>query len=129
MQKAIPKNHQAVMPYLIVENAAAFIDFLKDVFGGVELNRHMRNETIIMHAEVLIADSTIMLADGTTEFPPRTAGMFIYVDDADATYHKALGRGATSIMPPSDQPYGRSCGVNDVCGNTWWITSPPEEAV
>ncbi len=125
MKKDLPENHQAVMPYLIVDNAAGFIDFTKDVFDGKELNRHMRNETIIMHAEVMIGDSTLMLADSTNEFVPRTAGMFIYVDDADATYDKALAKGATSIMPPADQPYGRSCGVNDAFGNTWWITSLP----
>ena len=68
----------------------------------------MRNETIIIHTEVMITDSTIMLPDSTPEFPPRTAGMFVYVDDADATYHKALGKGATSIMPPADQPYAEA---------------------
>ncbi|MCY7421453.1 MAG: VOC family protein [Chitinophagaceae bacterium] len=125
MTKALPENHQVIMPYLIVNNAAGFIDFMKEVFDGKELNRHMRNETIIMHAEVMIGGSTMMLADSTSEFTDRTAGMFIYVDDADTTYDKALAKGATSIMPPADQPYGRSCGVNDAFGNTWWITSLP----
>ena len=125
MTKALPENHQVVMPYLIVNNASAFIDFMKEVFDGVELNRHMRNETIIMHAEVMIGNSTLMLADSTSEFTAKTAGMFIYVDDADVTYDKALAQGAVSIMPPADQPYGRSCAVNDAFGNTWWITSPP----
>lgn len=125
MPNPIPASHQTLMPYLIVNNATGFIDFIKDVFEGKELNRHMRNETIIMHAEVMIGDSTLMLADSTSEITSRTAGMFIYVDDADATYEKALAKGATSIMPPANQPYGRSCGVNDAFGNTWWITSPP----
>ena len=119
MQKAIPKNHQAVMPYLIVENANAFIDFLKDVFDGLELNRHMRTKTTIMHAEVSINESILMMADSTPEYPSRTAGMLTYVDDADARYHKALGNGVTIIMPPADQSYGRSCGVYDSFGNTW----------
>ena len=123
MKNALPENHQVVMPYLIVNNAAGFVDFMKEVFDGLELNRHMRNETIIMHAEVMIGNSTLMLADTTSEFTDRPAGMFIYVDDADATYEKALAKGATSIMSPANQPYGRSCGVKNAFGNTWWITS------
>ena len=53
----------------------------------------------------------------------QPAGMFVYVEDADETYHKALAEGAKSIMPPSDQEYGRSGGVIDPFGNTWWPTT------
>ena len=90
----IPETHQTIMPYLIVVNAAQFIDFMKNVFGATETNRHMRDENIIMHAELMIGNSTIMLADCTDQWQPRTAGMFIYVDNADEKYKKAMDQGS-----------------------------------
>ena len=118
----IPQHYQAVMPYLILEHAAGFIDFTKDVFGATEQNRTMRDENTIMHAEINIHGSTIMLADSTDTYPPQHAGMFVYVENCDQAYQKALEKGAESIMPPADQSYGRSAGVKDPFGNTWWIT-------
>jgi uncharacterized glyoxalase superfamily protein PhnB len=64
-----------------------------------------------------------MFCDATDQWKPQTANMFIYVPDADVTYNKALEEGATSVMPPVDQNYGRACGVIDPFGNTWCITS------
>ncbi len=64
-----------------------------------------------------------MFADSTEDFKPRPAGLFIYVADADETYKTAIDAGATSIMEPANQSYGRSCGVADIFGNTWWITT------
>lgn len=111
------------MPYLIVKNAAAFLDFTKKVFGAEEKHKTMRDEKLIMHAEVSFGDSVIMFADATEQYQPSTAGLFIYVDDCDAVYQKALQNGATTINQPADQSYGRSAGVKDAFGNTWWITS------
>src|ERR1041384_8386182 len=99
----IPAGYQTVMPYLILKNAAAFLQFSQDVFGAFEKYRTMRDEDHIAHAEITIGDSTIMLADSTEEYPPSTAGLFIYVASADETYQKALHAGATSIMALSDQ--------------------------
>ena len=64
-----------------------------------------------------------MFADSTDQFQTRTGGFFIYVPDADATYAKALAAGATSLTPVSDMPYGRSGGIVDPFGNTWWPTT------
>lgn len=121
----IPEGYQTVMPYLILNGAQQFIEFTEKVFNAVEnkSNRHMRDETIIMHSEVSIGDSTIMFADSTGRFPPRTTGLFVYVDNADDTYKKAIDNGAKVITELSDQSYGRSGGVEDSFGNTWWITS------
>jgi PhnB protein len=124
---AIPKNYQQVMPYLIVNDAAKFIQFAEKVFNAKETYKAMRDEHVIMHAEIMIGTSTIMLADSTEKFQPRPAGLFVYVDDADICYKNALSAGATSVMEPADQPYGRSGGVLDAHGNTWWLTSSPLE--
>lgn len=124
----IPEGYQSVMPYLIVRNARGLLEFMKKVFGAEETYKAFRNEdqSAIMHAEVRIGSSTIMFADATEQFQPFPAGMFVYVDNADETFQVAINEGAISIEKPADRPYGRSGGVRDPFGNTWWITSPPE---
>jgi PhnB protein len=119
----IPQGYQQIMPYLIVKDAPAFMDFMIDVFEAVEVMRHMRDEHTIMHAEIKVGDSVLMIADSTDKHDPSPAGMFVYVPDADETYTKALSAGAISVAPPSNQAYGRSAGVKDAYGNTWWITT------
>jgi PhnB protein len=119
----IPAQYQTVMPYLIVKNAAKFIAFMENVFSATETYKVKRDENTIMHGEIMIGESTIMFADATDQYKSQTAGMFIYVDNADERYKKAIEAGATIITQVSDQPYGRSGGVADPFGNTWWITS------
>ena len=119
----IPEGYPQLMPYLIVNNAAKFIDFTREVFGAAEKFKTMRDEQTIMHAEISIGDSVIMLADATAQYTPQNAGMFLYVDDCDSVFKKATDNGATEVMPPADQNYGRSAGITDPFGNTWWITS------
>src|SRR5262245_25952945 len=101
----IPNGHQQVMPYLILNSAARFIEFTKAIFGAELLNTHMRDENKIMHAEVTIGGNTIMFADATEQYPPSTGGFFVYVEDADKSYARSLEEGATSIMGLSDQSY------------------------
>jgi PhnB protein len=119
----IPENYQHVMPYIIVKDAEKFSRFVQGVLDGKETKRHLRDDGKIMHGEIMIGNSTIMFAESTDQWGVNTAGMFVYVPDADAAYQKALDAGATSIMPPVNQSYGRSGGVTDPFGNTWWITS------
>ncbi len=120
----IPKGHQQLMPYLILENPRDFIRFVSTVFGAVPDNEHLRDDGItIMHAEVKIGECTIMFAQATKQWTTQTANLFIYDNDADESYATALKNSATSVMEPADQSYGRACGVKDPSGNTWWITS------
>jgi PhnB protein len=125
-QLNIPEGFQTVMPYLIVPGAEKFSDFMKKVFNAKETHKQMRSEGVVRHAQLNLGGSTIMFADASDDFPSNTAGMFVYVENADEIYTKALDEGATSIMPPADQDYGRSCGVTDPFGNSWWITSAPQ---
>ena len=119
----IPDGYQQIMPYLIINDAAGCMRFMENVFGAKEKFKTMRDENLIAHAEMTIGECVIMLADSTDAFKPRNAGIFVYVEDADETYHKALAEGATSIMLPSDQEYGRTCGITDPYGNIWWPTT------
>lgn len=121
----IPEGYNRVMPYLIINNAEKFLDFTQAVFGAKEKMKVMRYETTIMHAEITIGESCIMFAGANEQFGVQNAGLYINVANADTTYQIALEHGATSIMEPADQEYGRSCGVKDPSGNTWWITSTP----
>lgn len=119
----IPEGYQQIMPYLIVKDATGFIKFTQNVFDAREKFKEMRDENTIRHAEVSIGDSVIMFADSTEQYKPSTASLFIYVDNTDEVYKKALKEGAVSLGEPANQSYGRSAGVRDPYGNTWWLTS------
>lgn len=116
----IPSRYNRVMPYLIVPNAHAFMDFMKTVFGAGEQVIVPRSEGVIMHGELRIGDAVIMFADSTDQFSPRPAGIFIYVENVRDTYQKAMETGAGSTMEPMQQPYGFTCGFRDAFGNDWW---------
>lgn len=124
----IPKGHQAVMPYLMMEDAGAFIEFIKTVFDA-EMTQESMRDGIIGHCEAKINGCTIMFSNSRDEWKPATANMFVYVDDADATYIRAIKAGATSVMEMADQEYGRSGGFTDPHGNVWWVTSVAGEGV
>ena len=88
--KKIPEGYNTVMPYLILNNASQFIEFMIEVFGAELVHKAMRDEKIIRHAEIEIGDSKIMFADATEQFKPQPAGLFVYVDEADVVFNKAL---------------------------------------
>lgn len=122
----IPEGYNRVMPYLIIKNAEAFLDFTQKVFGATEKMKVLReDEQTIMHAEVFIGESTLMFANSTDDFPVMNCNMFIYVENVDGTHNKALELGAANIMAPSNRDYGRSSGITDPFGNTWWLTEVP----
>jgi uncharacterized glyoxalase superfamily protein PhnB len=87
------------------------------------LDENYNEDGTAAHCEANINGCTIMFSNSRGKWKPATANMFVYVDDADETYKKAIDAGSTTVMPPADQVYGRSCGVADPFGNVWWITS------
>ena len=119
----LPKGHQQLMPYLILRGVDSFIEFSNNVFDAKETFRRMRDEQVIMHAEIQIGTTTLMMADATNDWPTHPASLFIYVEDADATYQRALESGASSVMEMSTQDYGRTGGFKDPQGNVWWVTT------
>ena len=123
-----PNNYSTVSPYLIVNDADATIDFLKRVFGAIELRRFPDDSGKLMHAEVRIDDTVIMLADSAPpDWPPIPSYMHIYVPDVDATYRKALEAGAVSVQEPvKKQDEDKRGGVKDAGGVTWWIATKVE---
>lgn len=118
--KPIPDGYHTVTPYLIVQGVAKLIDFLKQAFEAEEIHRTTRPDGTIMHAVVRIGDSVVMMG----EFKPMPGSIYLYVNDTDATYKRALQAGAASMMEPADQFYGdRNAGVKDPVGNHWWIAT------
>src|ERR671918_1310451 len=126
--KPIPDGYHTLTPYLIVEGASSLIEFLKEAFDAQETERVAQPDGNIMHAEVRIGDSVLMLSDAMGERKPMPTGIYLYVNDADATYQRALQAGATSLMEPANQFYGdRTASLVDPVGNHWWIATHIED--
>jgi len=127
MPKPVPEGYTTVTPYLCVSDAAKLIDFLKQAFDAQLLFKMDGPGGRIMHAEMTIGDSRIML--GQPEPGKETHAMIhLYMPDADASYKRALAAGATSVREPADQFYGdRSGGVRDEFGNQWHIATHIED--
>ena len=122
-----PENYNTVSPYLIVDGADRTIEFLKIVFGAAELRRFADADGKIMHAEVRIDDTVMMLADGAEGWPPVPSHVHIYVNDVDTIYRRALEAGAISVQEPvKKDDEDRRGGVKDAGGTTWWIATKVE---
>jgi len=119
------ETYRTVTPYLVVPDADAEMAFLKAAFGGTEESCQRHADNTVMHAEIKIGDSLVMLGQANGPIKARTAAFYLWVDDVDAMYARALRAGATSESAPEDKPYGhRNAGVIDQSGLTWWLGAP-----
>ena len=126
--KTIPEGYHAVTPLLSVNGAARLIDFLKAAFGATELSRLSAENGTVMHAELKIGDSIVMLGEAMENCPAMPASLYLYVTDADATYRAALDAGGESLEEPTDQFWGDRVGfVKDFAGNRWGIATHMED--
>lgn len=120
----MPEGVNTLMPFLHPKGADKVIDFLKRGFGAEELQRSQSPEGVIQHAALKIGSSVIEMGEAHGEYQPMPTMLYLYVEDCDATYQRALAAGATSISPPADQPYGdRSAGIRDPFGNQWYLAT------
>lgn len=118
-------TYRTVTPYLLVARADAELDFLKAAFGAEEREVTRHPDGSIVHAEVSIGDSLVMLGQAGGQWKPRDGSFYLWVADVDATYRRALEAGAASESEPEDKAYGhRNAGVIDPNGLTWWIAAP-----
>jgi PhnB protein len=134
--KPIPDGYHAVTPYLMINEAAKAIDFYKKVFGAQELMRIPGPGGKVMHAELKIGDSIIMLADEHPEIDARgpqayggtPVSLMLYVADVDDVFKRALSAGAKEVRPLKDQFYGdRSGGISDPFGHQWTLSTHVED--
>jgi len=128
-----PPRYHDVTPYLIVRDAPGALDFYARAFGATELMRLPMGD-LIGHAEILVGDSVVMLADemegyvGPQSLGGTSVSLMIYVPDVDAAYARALAAGATAKQPVADQFYGDRTGqLVDPYGHAWTLATHVEE--
>ncbi len=129
----VPKGFHTITPYLIFKDAAVAIEFYSRAFGATEIFRKSDDDGRIRHAEMRIGDSPIMMAGEFREFPDWQSAesrggspvhLYLYVEDCDALFARALAAGATQLLPMQDQEYGdRQGGLTDPFGHVWYIAS------
>ena len=131
--KPIPEGYRSVTPYLIVNDADALLRFVKEAFNARVKEEHRMPDGTLMHADVIIGDSHVMMGQAGGRWRPIPGSILLYVEDADATYAAGLKAGGKSVQELTNQFYGdRSGGIEDPSGVTWWISThiedvPPEE--
>jgi uncharacterized glyoxalase superfamily protein PhnB len=126
--KPIPDGYHTVTPYLVVADAEAQIDFLKKAFGAEETFRHKDDKGKVSHAEVRVGNSMLMIGQARDQWTPKPAMFYLYVEDVDAVYKRAVEAGGKPIHEPVDQAYGdRTGGVEDLLGNQWWVGTHVED--
>ena len=131
--KYIPEGYHTATPYLIAKDAAGAIEFYKKAFGATVFECIADESGAIRHGEFKIGDSPFMITDENPDYPawlsPLSRGgspvhIYLYVEDVDAVFKRAIAAGAKELLPVQDQFYGdRSGGVTDPFGHIWYIAT------
>jgi PhnB protein len=127
--KPVPDGYHTVTPYLTVRDAPKVIEFLRQAFGA-EISHEpiKRPDGTIMHAQVTIGDSRIMIADESEMAKATASSLYLYVPNVDSVYQRAIKAGGNSVMEPADMFYGdRNGAVKDPSGNSWFIATHKED--
>lgn len=120
----IPEGLRAVTPFLHPRGADRMIEFLTKAFGAEEVSRAQAPDGVIHHATVRIGDSMLEMGEAHGQWQPMATTFFLYVDDVDGLYRRAVAAGAIPQSEPADQPYGdRVAGVSDPFDNVWYIAT------
>ena len=135
--KPIPDGYHSITPYLTVRDAARAIDFYRRAFGAKELMRMPGQGGMLMHAELKIGDSIVMLSDeipgmstckAPTSLGGTTVALFLYVSEVDATFKRAADAGCKVLMPLTDMFWGDRYGkLEDPFGNQWGLATHKED--
>ena len=120
-----PQGYPSISPYLVVSDGQRLIDFLKTVFDGEVTRSFQRPDGTLMHAEVKIDDSIVMIGESTAEFHPNPSMVHVYVPDVKATWRRAMEAGAKVQQEPTvkDGDQDLRGGFEGPCGNSWWIST------
>lgn len=132
--RPVPEGYQTVTPYLVLDDCAAAIEWYKKALGAEELGRSSGPEGKIMHAEIRIGNARVMLSDammgnkGPKALGGSPASLFLYVEDCDTWFARAVKAGANGKMPPADQFWGDRFGsFEDPHGYTWSVATRKED--
>lgn len=127
--KSVPEGYHTVTPYITVRNAEKVIDFLKRGLNAQTVHEPLKTpDGKIMHAEVKIGDSIVMLAEECDMMKATPTTLYVYVPDVDRSFEQAQKAGGEVVMKPADMFYGdRSGGVKDPSGNSWMLATHKED--
>ncbi len=120
-----PQGYSTVSVYIVAQGAQRVMDLLNKTFDASDLRRFDGPDGRIVHAELRIDDTVVMIAEAGGNYPAFPVWLHVYVQDVDATYKKALAAGAVSVQEPVQKPGDpdRRGAFQDPCGNTWWIST------
>jgi uncharacterized glyoxalase superfamily protein PhnB len=128
MTQPVPKGFQTLTPYLVLPNLKDFLPFIEKAFDATVTERIEGPGGAVMHAEARIGTSMLMMGEAMDGQEPRSGMLYLYVDDCEAWFQRAVDGGAQVLRPLEDQFYGdRMGGVTDAFGNIWWIGSRIED--
>ena len=120
-----PEGYSSVSPYLMCADPEGLIAFLVAVFGAGQVRRFDRPDGSLMHAEMRIDDSIVMVGGGATQHLSSEVHIHLYVPDAAAVYERALAQGADAVQPPMRKSADDDLrgGFKDPAGNIWWVAT------
>ena len=132
--QAVPEGYRTVTAHLTIDNTAQAIEWYKKAFGAEEKGRHLGPDGKIMHAVIKIGDSLVIMNDvmpgqkGPQVYGGSPASLWLYLDNSDQIFDRAVGAGAKVMVPFADQFWGdRGGAVTDPAGYTWWIATRKED--
>lgn len=119
----IPPGFTRLFPYLLVEDARAYLDFLAEGLGGLLVDVHAARDGRVLNAHVRFGDTTVMVSEAGGDWPASCGTYYLYVLDAEIAMARAVGAGGKEVMPVGFRPYGeRQGGMRDPAGNIWWLS-------
>ncbi|MBI2381645.1 MAG: VOC family protein [Gammaproteobacteria bacterium] len=128
MTKPIPDGYQRLISYVVVDDATGLRRFLTEAFDARQLECITDEVGGIRHMELRIGGCVLMIAESMPDWPARPTAFYLYNEDCDDLYRRALAAGASSLMAPADQFYGdRNAGIVDPAGNQWFIATRVED--
>jgi uncharacterized glyoxalase superfamily protein PhnB len=126
--KPVPDGYSTITPYIMSADPGRLITFLKDAFGGELFHVSRQGDGKIIHAQVRILDSVVMVGGADSGYPAEKSSFYLYLNDVDKIFQQALDAGAEKVFDLADQIHGdRMGGVKDPTGNTWWLAAHIEE--
>lgn len=126
--KPVPDGYTTVSPYIMSADPDRLISFLKEAFGGEMFHVSRQGDGKIVHAQVRIIDSVVMIGGADSAYPAEKSSFYLYLNDVDKVFQQALDAGGEKIFDLADQIHGdRMGGVKDPTGNTWWLASHIED--
>ena len=126
--KPVPEGYHSVTPYLTIPDVAKALEFVQRAFGATQVEAAPDANGVIRHADVMIGDSHVMFGQSSEKWEPRPGTLYMYTENVDELYRRAMDAGGTSLREPTNEFYGdRSAGVQDSQGNQWWMATHVED--